>query len=188
MHLKTRHFFSLLLIFSFSMTNIACDTQPEEQAFGDWDVDDDDYIDQEEFNEVFLASDYVSQWGLDEDTPLTYGDLYDVNFNLWDFNNDMVLTPQEWRNAIDTYYPDYDEVVYGAFEEWDLNDDNEVSKSEYMEAVLDTDLMKDWDIDQDETISEEEFAQAVYEYWDTDGDGYIEAVEYEEWEPIFSDM
>lgn len=165
-----------------------CASQTKDQDFDDWDNDNDNFIDQEEFQDAFLSSDYINRWGLEEDTPLTYGDMYDVNFNLWDFDNNMVLTSQEWRNAIDIYFSDYDSVIYGDFKTWDLNGDEKVSKGEYMEAMLDTDLMEDWDIDQDETISQEEFARAVYQYWDTDGDGYIESTEYQEWEPVFSDV
>lgn len=181
-------FFSInIILLSMLTATLACTPQAEEETFSDWDTDADAYVDEEEFSEAFLASDYVSDLDL-EGEGLTYGDLYDVYFHIWDFDNDDALGRQEWQSAVDTYFEDYDAVMYGDFDDWDLDDSDQITKNEYMEAMLDTGFFESFDQNQDAIISEDEFTRGVYEYWDTDGDGYIEAVEYEEWKPVYSEM
>ncbi len=178
---------NIILPFIF-INSLSCTPQADEESFSDWDTNADTFLDEEEFSKAFLASDFVSDLELQEAEGFTYGDLYDVYFHIWDFDNDDALGRQEWQSAVDTYFENYDEVLYGEFDDWDLDDSDQITKNEYMEAVLDTGLFETWDMNQDAMISEEEFAQGIYEYWDTDGDGYIEAVEYEEWEPVYSDI
>jgi hypothetical protein len=174
-----------LFIFLLSVTLMACGTE-DYRAYADWDVNDDNFIDEEEFVDAFIASDYVADWDMDGDDMITYGELYGVYYHIWDVDDDNALSQSEWSNAVNTYLTEYNETIYGDFNDWDINQDEIITKNEYMEAVLDTDFFNSWDLDSDATISEEEFARGVYEYWDTDGDGMIEAVEYEEWNEVYS--
>jgi len=174
--------FFILLLLTF-----ACDN-PEYETYSQWDANEDELIDENEFNDAFLASDYVADWDLDADGVVTYGELYDLYYTIWDTDNDNVLTQEEWSEAVNTYFADYDYTVYGDFGDWDLNDDGVLTKNEYMEGVLDTDLFETWDLDSDATITEEEFSRGMYQYWDTDGDGYVEVAEYEKWYPNYTDM
>lgn len=76
-------------------------------------------------------------------------------FKVWDVDGDGTIDVTEWETGVNTYYPVYDYNVHGNYNEWDMN--------------------------QDEVLDEDEYVGATYRLWDTDGDGQIEAVEYQEW-------
>lgn len=176
--------FKVLAIYILTLAFYACES-PGYEAYEDWDLDDDTYIDNDEFRDGILGSDYY--YGLFEDANLDFAQLHDAYYDVWDLDNDNAIDQEEWDNAVDVYYENYDEVLYGSFDDWDMNNNGEIDLGEYRAGVGDTGLFTDWDLDKDELINDDEFAQGVYQYWDTNGDGYIEAAEYEEWEPLHSD-
>lgn len=73
----------------------------------------------------------------------------------WDTDGDGIIDETEWETGVTTYYPAYTGNVREDYTAWDLNQDNR--------------------------LDEDEFTAGTYRLWDTDGDGNIEVVEYEEW-------
>ena len=99
-------------------------------------------------------------WDADRDDALTeeeFSTVYtDVDYyGTWDVDNDGFIDENEWQTGIGTYYPAYNYDVNGYYDAWDLNDDNR----------LDAD----------------EFVSGNFTLWDTNRDGKVEMVEYEEW-------
>ena len=70
----------------------------------------------------------------------------------WDTDGDGIVDETEWDTGITTYYPAY---TGGDYVSWDLNQDN--------------------------MLDQDEFTVGTYQLWDTNGDGTIEVVEYNEW-------
>lgn len=122
------HFFLIVIALS------ACDTEPDYAAYDTWDADRDEIIEEDEFQTTYRETDY---------------------FEAWDVDGDSVVEVAEWETGVNNYYPVYDYETNGDFDDWDVNQDNE--------------------------LDEDEFVTGTYRLWDTDNDGKIEAVEYQEW-------
>ncbi|MGK7397431.1 MAG: hypothetical protein ACNS62_22835 [Candidatus Cyclobacteriaceae bacterium M3_2C_046] len=103
---------------------------------------------------------YYEDWDADADELIDedeFGTAYtDVGYyETWDLDNDGILDQEEWEEGIGTYYDAYNYDAFGTFE--------------------------DWDLDNDGLISDEEFTDGNFTFWDTDGDGFVDVAEYEEW-------
>lgn len=73
-------------------------------------------------------------------------------YSAWDTDADGIIDETEWDAGVATYYPVYNGDDYTR-----------------------------WDLDGNEALDEDEFTVGTYPLWDTNGDGNIEVVEYEEW-------
>lgn len=99
-------------------------------------------------------------WDADQDEMLSQDEFLNTYrdagyYEGWDTDGDGFVEVAEWETGVSSYYPVYDYDAYGDFSAWDIN--------------------------QDEVLDEDEFLTGTYTLWDTDQDGNIEAVEYNEW-------
>ena len=79
--------------------------------------------------------------------------------NQWDADQDKFVNEEEWESGVTNYWVAYDIGEYGAFSSWDS--------------------------DVHGKISEAEFQERIFEFYDKDGDGYLNKEEYQSW---FSDV
>ena len=121
-----------------SLGAVACNTGNEYgYGFNDWydyDVNEDEVVIREEFDESWKKS---------------------GNFENWDTNGDGFLSKEEWMESHNDYFLDWDNEVYGYYEEWDVNDDNQ--------------------------LEAREVAMNTYEIWDSNADGQIQKKEFDKW-------
>ena len=68
----------------------------------------------------------------------------------------------------------------GVFEEWDLNDDNQLSEDEWSRHDDYNLIYESWDEDGDGQLSEDEFHQGLYSHYDGNNNDSIEQTEWEE--------
>lgn len=61
------------------------------------------------------------------------------------------------------------------FSDWDSNDNNRIEKNEYR---INSNLFEEFDADNDDKLSPEELREKVYELVDTDSDGNIDSIEW----------
>ncbi len=125
------------LFTSFNATNL----------FEDWDLNDDNFLDENEFD-----GSYYQVWDTDNDGILEESEWKDdvTNFGLtnedwdtWDANNDNQVDKNEFNTALEdnNYYSTWDadknnqlterEYTDGIFGLWDDNDDGQVEKEKY---------------------------------------------------------
>ena len=69
-----------------------------------------------------------------------------------------------------------------AFDDRDLNNDNQISEDEYYGMVSDAGLFADWDTDSDGLIEPDEFDEigvdAEFDSWDENEDSYVDSGEF----------
>lgn len=76
---------------------------PDDKTFTDWDKNDDGLISRSEFVDVF-TDDYVNDWNVIDDAHLDDEDFYTVTYQIWDVDDDELLTEEEWWYGYDYYY------------------------------------------------------------------------------------
>lgn len=143
-------------------------------TFEDWDKNNDSLISYEEFEEVFTAN-FYNDWNQDDDPYLDDEDLYISSFEVWDVDEDDVLSEDEWVVAFDHYFGDY---VVSEYNDIDLDDDNAISYDEYYQIVEESGYYLDWNMDKDDYISEEELSEGIFSRWDVNNDLYLDKEEY----------
>lgn len=91
---------------------IASPATAQDCEFDNWDVNNDSYLDEDEF---FDAYDEVGY------------------YDTWDDDDNDSLSETEWEVAADEHLSAYD---FGAFSDWDTNGDGTVSENEFQEGLF----------------------------------------------------
>ena len=163
----------------------ACTTQPEgktaDSDYGAWDTDADEFIDNDEFRNSFSTSPYYEQWNKDDDRSVDRNEFAQGFFQTIDTDNNGILSQAEWQAGQEAYFSGDDMQEYQALTTWDQDGDQQVTPEEFKKVLGQTDYYDEWDEDGDEKLAEAEIADGVFAMWDTDGNGVIEAQEYEDW-------
>lgn len=94
------------------LTFIASPAAAQDCEFDNWDVNSDDYLDEDEF---FDAYDEVGY------------------YNEWDEDDDDSLSESEWEMAADEHLAAYDS---GKFSDWDTDGNGNISESELQEGLF----------------------------------------------------
>jgi len=68
----------------------------------------------------------------------------------------------------------------GVFEDWDVNDDNQLSEDEWSQHDEYNLIYESWDQDGDGQLSENEFHEGLYRHYDGNNSGDIEEKEWSE--------
>ena len=167
--------FLLALLFLAS-----CNKGIKNRDYGQWDLDNNNRLDETETRNILDNYSYYKEWDLDENRMIDSDELYEGFYGLWDTNDDFMIQENEWEFGKENYpIIRYDASDVGNFEKWD-SDLPGISLSEFKEFGKEENIFDWWDKDKDKGISEEEFLRRNMNLWDKDGDGYIEQPEYEE--------
>ena len=170
---------TLLLLISV----FACQRETE-LTFEDFDKNDDSRVDQEEFQDVF-TSNFYDDWNVTDDEYLDDEDFYTSVFRVWDVDDDELLNEEEWILGYDYNYGDY---VIENYQALDTDNDGYIEYVEYNNALADSDFFLSWDVNENENIEEEELAKGVFERWDLDNSGYLEKDEYIKFDTYYLDI
>jgi Ca2+-binding EF-hand superfamily protein len=117
---------------------------PFEQYFRDWDRNTNDELDEQEFRTGF------------EDTGW---------YQAWDQNGDGMLDDNEIAMSYETWSGAEDILGVQAFAEpyWDIDENNQVGKHEFVHVVMDR-----WDTNNDGSIDMNEYERGMFEAMDAD--------------------
>jgi len=159
----------------------ACQPDTRNNRYDSWDANQNSGIDDQEFEQAFTTSPYYDDWNQDDNREVSQEEFSQGFFNVIDKNDDGLLSNEEWQQGKEAYFSD---VAVDDTEElsWDQNGDQQVQPEEFQSALNELDYYRQWDEDSDGKLSEPEVAQGVFAMWDTDGNGVIEANEYEVWD------
>ena len=125
-----------------------------------------------------LSEHYYFRQGLDLDGDgvVLQVELATALFELWDANDDGDVSRQEWTEGIAVWFPDRSADL--DFDDWDLDHDGVLSVIELGEGAVGSSTFSAYDIDDDKTIETRELSQYLFEQWDANGDGVIDATEW----------
>jgi len=158
--------------------------ESENLTFGDWDKDSNDLISRSEFVEVFTMN-YVDDWNVIDDDHLDDEDFYRVTYSIWDVDNDEMLSEEEWQYGYDYYYGDYILDDYVAI---DTDGDGFIEYQEYYDVLYPTEYYMVWDVDEDTYLSELELARLVFNNWDINDNNFLELDEYQNFDSYYLDI
>lgn len=65
-----------------------------------------------------------------------------------------------------------------AIDQWDSDNDDALSQSEFGDAVNDKDYFSSWDADGNGELTDLEYQTGLFNAWDTDGDQIVDTYEY----------
>ncbi len=152
--------------------------------FDDFDLDNDGWVEKDEFKAVFIAN-YWDDWNPDDDENLDEDDFYTFTYAIIDVDDDELLTPEEWVYGYDYYYGDY---LVDDFVAYDVDGDGYLEYAEYYDVLYDTDFYATWDIDMDTYLSKAELAENVFELWDTNDTGLMSKSEFNNFKKYYDDI
>ncbi|WP_017731201.1 EF-hand domain-containing protein [Nafulsella turpanensis] len=151
-------------------------TPVTEEAFYEWDKDNDRRWNSEEFRSRVENVGLYEEWNMGNDEVFSENEFHGSYFDEWDDDNDGYLESDEYRVGYRDWRDDYAEN----FTEWDLNQDNRLELAEYEAGMRETGLVDEWDVDRDGNLTEDEVNTGIFNSWDQNGDGYLEFDEYNE--------
>lgn len=162
--------FCLVLTIISSSVVIAQGTE-----FMTWDTNMDGTISKFEFRNEFMKE-YFADWDMNDDKYLDDEDFYRTTYLILDDDNDNLLSIDKWTFGYEHFYHDY---ITNDFVLYDLDKDNFLTYDEFRPVLMDTDYYVAYDIDENSYISEYELATKVFQTWDFDDSGTLSKSEFE---------
>ena len=139
------------------------------QEFGDFDINGDGMWDQNEFNVGFENS--FGEWDANQDGFLDDNEFADTSFNLADRDRNEMIDEEEWGVGAD--FGDND---FGTF---DADRNNSLTDDEWNEGIRNSGWFDDNDMNKDRRLDQTEFNEGMFNTWDEDGNGFLDANEFE---------
>jgi Ca2+-binding EF-hand superfamily protein len=162
----------------------ACQELQREDSFDNYNPEDNDYVTNDDFTNVFSKNNY-NDWDIDKDEIVNNEELYRGFYKVWDVNNDEKLNEKEWAHGTENYLDNFKGKRYGYFSDWDLDSDDWVEVEEFVNAIADTPYYSAWDKDNDNELDPDEFGEGVFRIFDENEDERISRKEFQEWSPKF---
>lgn len=151
--------------------------------FGDLDADRDARLTNDEFNQWWRDRGLFGRWNTDASDGLTDAELSTGLFNTWD-RNEAGITESEWNTGVRTWFPS--DASYGAYGDWDANDNNLIEENEFREGLGRHNLFDTWDANRNDLWEEDEVFGGFFEIFDANDDRGIDENEwntgYRDWD------
>lgn len=170
-----KHIFYLGIILTIIFQSCQPDTKYD--RYDQWDANQNSGIDDQEFEQSFTTSPYYDQWNSDDNRAVSREEFTQGFFRMIDKDGDGTLSSSEWQQGKEAYFSD------ATVDTPTLNDsDQTLQSAEFNELLEEVNYYDQWDENSNGSLEEPEVAQGVFAMWDTDGNGVIEANEYEVWD------
>ena len=140
--------------------------------FDEWDINDDQMLDQNEFETVANDAGFYNEWDADADGFLSDDELNEGIYGVYDEDDDGVFSEDEFNNWNTAWGGDYE------YDAWDVNNDNVLDNDEFYTGIGDAGIYEGWDVDNDGLYADEEVYGGLFETWDADDDDYLATEEY----------
>lgn len=155
----------------------ACATsKPAVLMYGDWDSNRDGGLDQQEFVNTYVRTDYFSKWS--QGSSASYAELFDGVFTSLDADKNNELSQREIDEKIKPYFFN---MYRNAFADWDTDRNGTVTKSEFINVAARSNLPTLWDANGDKSISRHELALGMFYLGDTNNDRKMDELEFNVW-------
>lgn len=151
------------------------------QGIEDWDTDGDRVLGESEFTEGVFDAGVFEEWDADANGEIGYPELSDGLYGTWDANDDGELSVDEWDNAVDLWFGEFD--VNLNVDNWDTDGNGVISRSEFASALEGTDLVARLG-GEEGSLNEEQLSAGLFDIADTDDDDLIA----EEEDGFFTDV
>ncbi len=174
----------LILINIFFLATQVFSQPAENLTFQDWDKNNDGIISRYEFVDKFTDN-YVDDWDVNDDDHLDDEDFFRKSYIAYDADKDTLLTEKEWLFGYDY---NFGEFVVDDFVAIDINNDGFVEYAEYYAALRKTSYFDTWDVDDDNYLDQFELARLVFNSWDFDDSNFIEIDEYDAFDDYYLDI
>lgn len=146
------------------------------------DANEDGSLDQNEFNEAY--SDVYSEWDHNQDGVVSDYEFYETQFNRLDQNGDRNLSAQEWNRGYDNVYGDY--LESNDFSRYDVDNNDNISSTEFYDGFRDTDFYDSYDINRDGQLDMDEINEGVFNHMDANQDGTLDRNEYDSYSSYYN--
>lgn len=154
--------------------------EPADTEFDTLDTSGDSYLDVDEVAEWAEGTEVFGDWDLDGNSELDRGEITGGAFELWDTDDNDIVSQAEWEDGVDLWYPDdADSVV---FSDLDNDGDSELDVDEFSENVDLSPVGESWTAD---TLDEATFGDAYFELYDLDNDGRVSEDEWSSGVAVF---
>jgi hypothetical protein len=74
-----------------------------------------------------------------------------------------------------------------AYDAWDANNDDYLSKDEFCAGIMREGVFDKWDFNNDNVLEPEEYGNSIFEIWDENNSGYLEEAEWYEYSDSWFD-
>ena len=145
------------------------------QAFADWDVDADSYVDRTEFETGWNDAGIYDTWDANDDDTLDATEVSDATYAMMDLDGDGTVTVSEWDEWVDTRIGEAEVNLAAA--DWDENGDGVISRAEFNEEDV-SGWYGDYDANEDDSYDLAEFGDAAFDWADVDDDDELSEDEF----------
>ena len=140
------------------------------QGVEEWDTNGDGVLAEPEFTQGLLDAGLFDEWDTDRDEVIGLSELSSGLYVTWDADDDGELSIDEWDDAVDLWFGEVD--VNLSVENWDADENDVISESEFAEALEETDFLA-YLAGEDEVIREGAFASGLFDIVDANDDDLI---------------
>lgn len=142
--------------------------------FEDWDINQDQSLQAEEFStwarDENVLGDWVGDEGLDREA------FHQRIVDVWDQNDDDIIGESEWQSGVSNLFA---EGEYGAFADWDVDQNAELDLNELAEGMESHGLYARMDGDQDAIIDDTEIGDFFFDIFDVNDDAQLDTTEWD---------
>ena len=168
----------------FLMALVSCNELQREDSFSNYQPDEENYVTNDNLKNGLSDNNY-NEMHIDPEEIADFKELYQGFYEVWDVDQDEVLSEKEWAYGTAHYLKDFRAKKYGYFENWDLDSDDEVEIEEFVSALADTPYYTDWDQDGDNKLDRNEFGSGSFNINDEDRKKPVSQEEFEAWSPDY---
>lgn len=143
-------------------------------GFEQWDADRSGSLASNEFGGWVRDGGVFNRWS-GGDTGIDTNEFGAGALGLWDRDRDSRVTETEWNDGVRGWY---DDDSYGAFGDWDVNDDTFLDAGEIGGGFERTNRWSAWDTNRNSMLEENEFGEGAFGAWDANNDAMLDTNEW----------
>lgn len=154
--------------------------------FSEWDANGDRALDQNEFNAWAEEEGVFDDWFGDDGIDLQA--VEEEIRSAIDLNDDGEIDQEDWNAAMNEIRQVFGGESPGEWSEWDTDGDGQLTSEEFRHVAEQRGLQEQMDVDGDGQVSQEDVHSFYFGLVDENGDGRIEADEWNQNHDTWFDM